>query len=120
MARSVNAMNVQVVKTIKTLEEARIAPILREGVSRRRLRLEGRMGVDEETCKTAVGRKIGLSPEYAGKQLRALADDGLLAWMPEVKRYTVTEAGDKALISEFRRRGFTRGSVKTIIGKLSR
>jgi len=120
MATGVSAMNVQVVKTVKTLEQARIAPILRQGISRRRLRLEGRMGVDEEACKTAVGRKIGLSPEYAGKVLRALADDGVLAWMPEVKRYTVTEAGDKALVSEFRRRGFTKGSVKTIIGKLSR
>ena len=120
MARGISAMNVQVVKTVKTLEEARIAPTLREGVSRRRLRLEGRMGVDEETCKTAVGRRIGLSPEFAGNLLRALADDGLLAWMPQTKRYTVTEAGDKSLVSEFRRRGFTKGSVKTIIGKLSR
>ena len=119
MARGITAMNVQVVKTVKTLEQARIAPVLREGVPRRRLRLEGRMGVDEEACKTAVARKMGLSPEGAGKMLRALADDGLLAWMPEVKRYTVTEAGDKALVSEFRRRGFTRGSVKTIVGKLS-
>ncbi len=120
MARGISAMNVQVVKTVKTLEQTRIAPTLREGVSRRRLRLEGRMGVGEETCKIAVGCMIGLSPEYSGKMLRALADDGLLAWMPQVKRYTVTEAGDKALVSEFRRRGFTKGSVKTIISKLSR
>ena len=120
MARGISAMSVQVVKTVKTLEQTRIAPTLREGVSRRRLRLEGRMGVDEETCKVAVGRKIGLSPEYAGKLLCALADDGLLHWMPQAKRYTVTESGDKALVSEFRRRGFTGSSVKTIVGKLSR
>lgn len=120
MATGVSALNVQVVKTVKTLEEARIAPVLRQGVPRRRLCLEGRMGVDEEACKTAVARKIGLSSEYAGKLLHALADEGLLGWMPQAKRYTVTEAGDKALVSEFRRRGFTRkGSVKTIIGKLS-
>ena len=120
MGSSVSAMDVQVVKTVKTLEQARIAPILREGLTRRRLRLEGRMGVDEEACKTAVGRKIGLSPQYAGKLLQTLAERGLLAWMPQVKRYTVTEAGDKALVSEFRHRGFTRGSVKTIVAKLSR
>lgn len=120
MAAGVSAMNVQVVKTVKTLEEARISPILRQGIPRRRLILEGRMGVDEETCKTSIARKMGFSPEGAGKMLRALADDGLLAWMPEVKRYAVTEAGDKALVSEFRRRGFAKGSVKTIIGKLSR
>ena len=120
MARGTSALDMQVVKTVKTLEQARIAPILRQGISRRRLRLEGRMGVDEKTCKTAVGRKIGLSPEYAGKLLRSLAEDGVLAWMPEAKRYTVTEAGDNALVSAFRHRGFTRGSAKTIVAKLSR
>ena len=120
MATGVSAMHVQAVKTVKTLEQARIAPILREGVSRRRLCLEGRMGVDEEPCKAAIARRFGLSTEYAGKLLRTLADDGLLAWVPETGRYTVTEAGDKALKSEFRRRGFTKGSVGTIVGKLSR
>ena len=119
MATGVSAMHVQVVKTVKSLEQARIAPLLRQGIPRRRLRLEGRMGVDEEPCKGAVARKNGLSAEYAGKLLRALADDGLLAWIAETRRYTVTEAGDKALVSSFRHRGFTRSSVKTIVRKLS-
>ena len=120
MAGSTEATKVAVVRTVKQLEQARIAPLLREGVPRRRLRLEGRMGVEEALCAASVARKIGLSAEYAGQVLRRLADEGLLAWMENVKRYTVTDAGDQVLKSEFRRRGFTRGAVKTIVGKLSR
>lgn len=107
-----NPLKLQVLHIVKVLEDARLAAF--RGVPRSSLSLEGRLGVDENTCQEAISRKMGFSRDYARSLIHALCEDGLLV-RTEAGRYTFTPKAMEAMTQDLSKRGLRRGAVETLL-----
>ncbi|MFQ5902147.1 MAG: hypothetical protein ACE5JO_00495 [Candidatus Binatia bacterium] len=107
-------LNMQALQIMKELEDARLAPLRRKGVSRRKLRLDGMLGVDVHTCQEALSRKMGISHDYAQSLCHALCEDGFLV-RTEAGRYTFTPKAIEAMVKDLSKRSFRRGTVETLL-----
>ena len=99
---------------VKGLEDVQIAYYKRKKISRRALRLAGKLGVDEDEGIEAIRRKILVSPEYGRELLYTLRDENLLS-KSKLDKYTISQEAIESIAYELRKRGYVRAAVARIL-----
>ena len=95
---------------IKNAEDVEIAYYKRKHISRRALRLTGKLGVDENEGIQTIRRKILVSPEYARELLHTLHDENLLS-KTKLDKYTLSKEAIESIAYLLRKRGYVRRAV---------
>ncbi len=105
---------------IRDAEDVQIAYCKRKHISRRLLRITGKLGLDEDEGVSAIRRKILVSPEYSRELMHTLHDENLLS-KTKLGKYTLSREALESIAYELRKRGFVRAAVNRILrGDLAR
>jgi len=99
---------------VKDAEDVKIAYYRRKRISRRALRLAGKLGVDEDEGVGAIRRKILVSPEYASELLHTLHDERFLS-KTKLDKYTLSQEAIESMARELQKRGYVRAAVRRIL-----
>ncbi len=99
---------------VKEQEDLVIASYRRQGISRRRLRLSGRLGVERPKAERAIGRKLIVSDGYAEQLFQSLCDERFLR-PTERGLFTLSEEAIEAIARALQRRGYVREAIRRLL-----
>lgn len=99
---------------ISNAENVQIAYCKRKHISRRLLRLTGKLGVDEDEGVEAIRRKILVSAENSRELLHTLHNENFLS-KTKLGKYTLSQEALESIAYELQKRGYVMAAVRRLL-----